>query len=180
MEYSMIELSSIDVAVIDRLRHEFESIDEVSPEGPNSVVTVDPTEVQSNGERQSIFHAPLQGTYMDYGFRFDCKFHDALQPEIDYAIRETTIREVTPYTDLVIKELLQAWADVGAENYPGQATADWFYSKIVGGNDDGIELSLYTWHDPTMSVDEVRQRTYDHETVLYYIDYTETTLIRHY
>lgn len=204
----MVALSDGDAVVIESLRHEFEEMGDFSPEGLDGKITVDPTAVlgeATDGDRNpSIFYWPVHGEFMDWGFRLSCAFRDAFPPEAD-----PVATEFTPYTKLVIKRLVQTWAEIGVEQYSSPPDEGWisghimdtaaakqarelyselydrqppenYYSSLIDADDGVIEISMQARSDTFDSADDFRQRCSERETALYHIDYTESELTQLY
>lgn len=203
----MVALSDVDAAVIESLRHEFETMGDFSPEGENSTITVDPTDALGREDeegRASIFYWPVHGAFMDWGFRLSCAFRDAFSPEAAHIVPE-----FTPYTQLVVERLVQTWADVGVQQYPYPPDEGWiagqitdtaaakqaretyaklydkqpptnYYSSLIEADDGVIELDMTTHSETYKSADDFRQRCSERETAMYHIDYTEPEVTRLY
>ncbi len=115
-ERIMVDLSDEDAAVVELVRHEFESMGDFHAEGPNSSVTVDPADVLSSDVdgncSDSIFYSPVRGEFMDWGFRLTCELRDAFPPGADHSMTE-----LTPYAKRVAERLLRTWLTVDFNNY---------------------------------------------------------------
>lgn len=200
-------LADEDAAVIEVLQHEFETMGNFSPEGPNSSVAADPTDVlgpDGDGERRdSIFYTPIHGDFMDWGFRLSCQFRDPFPQEAAHVVPE-----FTPYAQLVVERLLQTWVEVDFNNYHpradiwisgsvtdaadaqqaretyaelyGDQPPDNYYGSLLDADEPVIQFTMKTHPDKYESADDFRQRCRDREDALYHIDYTEPEITQLY